>query len=103
VCVFNRLSEEVLEEIAKLHLERCLAIVRALGHDITLSAGVLEYVLREGWSPEFGARPLQQAALRALGNAIVPWLLEGEGRAVSGRIEYDRRKNRCELVSEVSI
>jgi ATP-dependent Clp protease ATP-binding subunit ClpC len=103
VCVFNRLSDEVLEEIAKLQLERCLEIVRALGHDITLSAGVLEYVLREGWSPEFGARPLQQAALRALGSAIVPRLLEGEGRTVRGRIEYDRRKNRCELVNETTI
>jgi ATP-dependent Clp protease ATP-binding subunit ClpA len=68
-----------------------------------ISAGVLEYVLREGWSPEFGARPLQQAALRALGSAIVPRLLAGEGRTVRGRIEYDRRKNRCELVSEVSV
>ena len=103
VCVFNRLSDEVLEAIAKLHLERSLQIVRALGHDITLSAGVLEYVLREGWSPEFGARPLQQAALRALGNAIVPCLLEGEGRTVRGRIDYDRRKNRCELVSAATI
>jgi ATP-dependent Clp protease ATP-binding subunit ClpA len=103
VCVFNRLSDEVLEEIAKLHLERCLEIVRALGHEITLSAGVLEYVLREGWSPEFGARPLQQAALRALGSAIVPRLLEGKGRAVRGQIEYDRRKNRCELVSEITV
>jgi ATP-dependent Clp protease ATP-binding subunit ClpC len=103
VCVFNRLSDEVLEEIAKLHLERCLEIVRALGHEITLSAGVLEYVLREGWSPEFGARPLQQAALRALGSAIVPRLLEGEGRTVRGRIEYDRRKNRCELVNEITV
>ena len=56
VCVFNRLSDEVLEEIAKLHLERCLDIVRALGHDITLSAGVLEYVLREGWSPDGATR-----------------------------------------------
>jgi ATP-dependent Clp protease ATP-binding subunit ClpA len=103
VSVFNRLNDEVLEEIAKLHLERSLEIVRRQGHDITLSPGVLEFVLREGWSPEFGARPLQQAALRALGSAIVPRLLEGEGRAVSGRIEYDRRKNRCELVCAVSV
>ena len=103
VSVFNRLNDEVLEEIAKLHLERSLEIVRRQGHDITLSPGVLEFVLREGWSSEFGARPLQQAALRALGSAIVPRLLEGEGRAVSGRIEYDRRKNRCELVSAVSV
>ena len=103
VCVFNRLSDEVLEQIAKLHLDRCLEIVRRQGHDITLSGSVLEYVLREGWSPEFGARPLQQAALRALGGAIVPKLLAGEGRAVSGRIDYDRKRNRCELVSDVTL
>ena len=35
VCVFNRLSDEVLEAIAKLHLERSLQIVRSQGHDIT--------------------------------------------------------------------
>jgi ATP-dependent Clp protease ATP-binding subunit ClpA len=103
VCVFNRLNDEVLEQIAKLHLDRCLEIVRRQGHDITLSGSVLEYVLREGWSPEFGARPLQQAALRALGGAIVPKLLEGEGRAVRGHIDYDRKRNRCELVSDVTV
>ena len=103
VCVFNRLGDEVLEAIAKLHLERSLEIVQALGHEITLSPGVLEYVLREGWSPEFGARPLQQAALRALGSAVVPMILKGEGRPVKGRIEYDRRRNRCEVVSEVTV
>jgi ATP-dependent Clp protease ATP-binding subunit ClpC len=102
VCVFNRLNDEVLEEIAKLHLDRCLEIVRRQGHDITLSGSVLEYVLREGWSPEFGARPLQQAALRALGGAIVPKLLEGEGKAIRGHIDYDRKRNRCELVPQVT-
>jgi ATP-dependent Clp protease ATP-binding subunit ClpA len=84
-------------------LERSLEIVRRQGHDITLSGGVLEYVLREGWSPEFGARPLQQAALRALGGAIVPQLLEGEGKAVKGRIDYDRRTNRCQFISDLTI
>src|SRR5260370_2276928 len=102
VCVFNRLSDDVLEQIAKLHLDRCLEIVRRQGDDITLSGSVLEYVLREGWSPEFGARPLQQAALRALGGAIVPKLLEGEGRAVKGHIDYYRNRNRCQLVAEVT-
>jgi len=100
VCVFSRLSDEVLEEIAKLHLSRCLGIVRRQGHDVTLTPGVLEYVLREGWSPQFGARPLQQAALKALGSAIVPRLLESKGHQVKGVISYDRKRNRCELVAE---
>jgi ATP-dependent Clp protease ATP-binding subunit ClpA len=40
VCVFNRLSEEVLKEVAKLHLDKILQMVRSQGHDITLSPGV---------------------------------------------------------------
>ena len=98
VCVFNRLSEEVLREVAKLHLDRTLQIVRSQGHDITVSPGVLDYVVAQGWSPEFGARPLQRAALRAVSGVIVPRMLEGEGRPVRGHIEYDRRRNCCELV-----
>jgi ATP-dependent Clp protease ATP-binding subunit ClpA len=99
VCVFNRLGDEVVSEIAKLHLNGCLGIVRDLGHDVTLSPNVLEYVLREGWSDQFGARPLQQAALDALGDAIVSRFLE-ENKPVQGIIAYDRRRNRCDLANE---
>jgi ATP-dependent Clp protease ATP-binding subunit ClpC len=73
VCVFNRLNDEVLEQIAKLHLDRCLEIVRRQGHDVTLSGSVLEYVLREGWSTEFGPGrcsrpPCGRSAVRSFPN-----------------------------------
>jgi ATP-dependent Clp protease ATP-binding subunit ClpC len=97
VAVFNRLTDDVVTEIGKLHLDRCLEIVRDLGHDVTCNPGVLEYVLREGWSEQFGARPLQEAVLQALGDAIVPVLFAGNGQKVSGTIEYDRKRNRCQL------
>jgi hypothetical protein len=66
-----------------------------------LGPGVLDYVLREGWSEQFGARPLQQAALDALGDAVVARFLESKGDPVQGNIEYDRRRNRCELTTNV--
>jgi ATP-dependent Clp protease ATP-binding subunit ClpA len=101
VCVFNRLTDDVVTEIAKLHLGGCLEIVRDLGHDVTVSPSVLEYILREGWSEQFGARPLQEAALDALGDAIVARFLADKGQPVRGTIAYDRRRNRCDLATEV--
>lgn len=97
VCVFNRLVDDVVTKIAQLHLNGCLEIVRALGHDVTVSEGVLQYVLREGWSEQFGARPLQEAALDALGDAIVARVLAAENQTIRGQIEYDRRRNLCQL------
>jgi ATP-dependent Clp protease ATP-binding subunit ClpA len=101
VCVFNRLADDVVTEIAKLHLNWCIEIVRGLGHDVTVSPSVLEYILREGWSEQFGARPLQEAALDALGDAIVARFLADKGQPVRGTIEYDRRRNRCDLATEI--
>jgi ATP-dependent Clp protease ATP-binding subunit ClpA len=103
VCVFNRLIDDVVIEIARLHLDGCLKVVRELGHDVTLGPGVLDYVLREGWSEQFGARPLQQAALDALGDAVVARFLENKGDPVQGNVEYDRRRNRCELTITVPV
>jgi len=100
VCVFNRLTDDVVTEIAKLHLGGCLEIVRDLGHDVTVSPSVLEYILREGWSEQFGARPLQEAALDALGYPIVARFLADKGQPVRGTIAYDRRRNRCDLARE---
>jgi ATP-dependent Clp protease ATP-binding subunit ClpA len=74
--------------------------VRDLGHDITVGPNVLEYILREGWSEQFGARPLQEAALDDLGDAIVARFLADKGQPVRGTIEYDRRRNQCDLATE---
>src|SRR5258707_1833438 len=101
VCVFNRLTDDVVTEIAKLHLAGCLEIVRDLGHDVTVSPRVLESILREGWSEQFGPRPLQQAALDAFGYASVARFLAVKGQPVRGTIAYDRRRNRCDLATEV--
>jgi hypothetical protein len=41
---------------------RCLALINAQGHHIAIGSGVVEYVQREGYSEQFGARPMQGAA-----------------------------------------
>ena len=66
-CVFNKLDYLTLNRIGQVHVEKCLDLIRAQGHSIECESGVVEYVQREGYSERFGARPMQNAAMRILG------------------------------------
>jgi hypothetical protein len=96
-CVFNKLDYESLKQIGELHSTKCLELINSLGHDITLQPGVIEYVQREGYSEKFGARPMQNAAMRILGDVVSQEMLKNGGLPVYGAIEYDRRRNQCFL------
>jgi ATP-dependent Clp protease ATP-binding subunit ClpB len=96
-CVFNKLGYEVLKEIAAVHLDRTLGLVNSQGHSIICELGVLEYVQREGYSEKFGARPMQNAAMRIIGNVVAAAMLNDGAHQVAGSIAYDPRLNRCFL------
>jgi ATP-dependent Clp protease ATP-binding subunit ClpB len=97
VCVFNKLTDEDLHSIGDLHLNRIVGDLRQRGHQLKLHPTVVDYVFAEGATAEFGARPIEQAALKAIGDAIVPKMLSSGGRPVSGMVCYDRHKHKCYL------
>jgi ATP-dependent Clp protease ATP-binding subunit ClpA len=102
-CVFNKLDYESLKQIGELHSAKCLELINSLGHDVTLEPGVVEYVQREGYSEKFGARPMQSAAMRILGDVVSQEMLKNGGLPVYGVIKYDRRGNKCFLNWHVGI
>ena len=62
---------------------------------INVASGVVEYVQREGYSERFGARPMQNAALRILGDVVSQEMLKNGGRPVMGEVAFDRKANKC--------
>jgi ATP-dependent Clp protease ATP-binding subunit ClpC len=70
IASFNKLSRQSMEAIARLHMERCLDLINAKGHELRVRDGVLGYVQRQGYSEKFGARPIRNAAMRILGGAV---------------------------------
>jgi ATP-dependent Clp protease ATP-binding subunit ClpC len=97
-CVFNKLDYQILNKIGELHLAKCLGLINDQGHDIKCEPGVVEYVQREGYSEHFGARPIENAVMRILGDVVSAEMLKNGGRRVAGSIAYDCPKNRCFLV-----
>jgi len=94
-CVFNKLDYLTLNRIGQLHVDKCLDLIRAQGHSIKCQSSVVEYIQREGYSERFGARPMQNAAMRVLGSIIAGEMLKSDGHAVSGVVRYERRGNKC--------
>ena len=94
--VFARLTPEVQREIAALHLAGEVARLRTAGFDLEVSREALEFLLREGFHPHLGARPLQQTIERNLQDAVVRGLLAyGSG---SGRIVVESGRSRLALM-----
>ena len=81
--MFARLTPDVQREICALRVADETARLRGLGHDVEVSREALEFLVREGFHPHFGARPLRQTVERHLRDAVVRELFAtGIGRGL---------------------
>jgi ATP-dependent Clp protease ATP-binding subunit ClpA len=94
-CVFNKLDYLTLNRIGQVHVKKCLDLIRAQGHSIECQSGVVDYVQREGYSERFGARPMQNAAMRILGSVVMEEMMKNGGRPVMGEVAFERKANKC--------
>ncbi len=76
--VFNRLSYEHQLEIAEKFLSREVEFLAARGHKLELDRTVLPFLVRKGFHPKLGARPMRDAVEKLVGDAVAEKLLKGE-------------------------
>lgn len=77
--VFQRLDYDTQVEIARLMLERQLSDLAAKEHRLTVTPEVLPFLVRKGFHPKLGARPLRDCLEKLIGDAVAVRLLE-DGR-----------------------
>jgi len=75
--VFGRLTYDHQLEIAQLLLNHELAFLKAKGHNLTPDASVLPFLVRRGFHPKLGARPMRDAVEKLIGDAVALDLLTG--------------------------
>jgi ATP-dependent Clp protease ATP-binding subunit ClpB len=76
--VFNRLSYEHQLEIAEKFLAREIEFLAARGHTLELDKTVLPFLVRKGFHPKLGARPMRDAVEKQVGDALAEHLLAGK-------------------------
>ena len=76
--VFNRLSYEHQLEIAEKFLSREIEFLAERGHRLELDKSVLPFLVRKGFHPKLGARPMRDAVEKLVGDAVAECLLAGQ-------------------------
>jgi len=90
--VFHRLSYEHQLEIAEKFLDREIAFLAERGHRLELHPSVLPFLVRKGFHPKLGARPMRDAVEKLVGDAVAECLLAG--RAAGGLLAVDEPGDR---------
>ena len=89
--VFHRLSYEHQLEIAEKFLSREIEFLAARGHALKLDATVLPFLVRKGFHPKLGARPMRDAVEKLVGDAVSECLLVG--RPSYGVLAHDETRD----------
>jgi ATP-dependent Clp protease ATP-binding subunit ClpB len=90
IIVFHSLSEEHLKKIVDIQINRLRARLAERHIDIELTEAAREHLVRVGYDPNFGARPLKRAIQREIETPLAKLVLEGsvrEGQTVT--VDYD--------------
>ncbi|HTD48368.1 MAG TPA: type VI secretion system ATPase TssH, partial [bacterium] len=80
IIVFHPLSRADLERIVDLQLTGLTARLAARGLRLEVTKEAKAYLAREGYNPDFGARPLRRLIQRTVENTVSRQLLAGEVR-----------------------
>jgi len=78
VVIFHQLSREQIGKIIEVQLERLSAMLNERNVTLVLDPSARELLMREGYDPSYGARPLKRAIQSLIQNPLAVKLLQGE-------------------------
>jgi ATP-dependent Clp protease ATP-binding subunit ClpB len=85
---FNDLNKEVIEKIVELHLQGMIRTLDTQGISCTVNGGVKEYLIKNGYQPEYGARPVKRLIRRDILSEISKYMLN-HPESNSIHVDYD--------------
>jgi ATP-dependent Clp protease ATP-binding subunit ClpC len=102
IVLFNVLSASAVEDIVKIQIEQVKERLSQKEIDLELTPEVLRYLAKEGYNPQYGARPLKRLIQSRILNPIAGMMLSrevGKGGTVSvgvkgGELTFDVKKGR---------
>ena len=77
--MFRRLAFEIQVEIAEKFLQQELSFLREQGIRLEAGPGLLQYLVRKGFHPKLGARPMRDTVERLIGEVVAGYLLGDQG------------------------
>ncbi|MFM1559674.1 MAG: ATP-dependent Clp protease ATP-binding subunit [Roseibacillus sp.] len=79
--VFKMLEKDSLSSIVDLEVKKLLVRLKEKDIELELEASARDFLIKEGYDPNFGARPMRRAVERHLEDSLAESLLRGEVKA----------------------
>ncbi len=92
IITFQPLREEEIRQVVKLQLQRVEAMLKENGVSLCIQESAIDLLAREGYDPDFGARPVKRAIQRLLLNPLSKHLL-GASTANDKPIRVEEQNN----------
>jgi ATP-dependent Clp protease ATP-binding subunit ClpB len=102
IVIFHQLSREQIGQIIDVQLERLREMLQERNVTIVLDQSARELLAREGYDPNYGARPLKRAIQTLIQNPLAIKLLRGEilpGQVVKISAAGDNMEFKTELAA----
>ncbi|WP_262056564.1 ATP-dependent Clp protease ATP-binding subunit [Streptomyces sp. STR69] len=100
IVVFRQLTAEQLRLITELLLEHTRRLLHAQGVTVEFTDPAVDRLSRQGFQPEYGARPLRRTIQREVDNQLSRLLLDGR-IAKGGRVTVDVEDGRLAFRTDV--
>ncbi len=99
IVIFHRLAREQMRAIVDIQLRRFLGRLAARDVRAEVTDAAKEILIREGWDPQYGARPLKRAIQRLVENELAKRIIAGEFvagdrvlvDAAGGTLKFEKR------------
>ncbi len=90
IIVFDILSKDAIAEIVKIQVDIVRSRLQEKDIKLTLTPGVFEYLAKEGYSPQYGARPLKRLIQTKILTSIASLMIT-KGLSKGGSINVDMK------------
>ncbi len=87
--VFRRLGRDEMARVVDIQLDRFIKRVEKRGVSLELTRAAKDFLVAEGWDPQYGARPLKRAVQRHLEDELAKQILGGV-IATGDHVKVDR-------------
>jgi len=102
VVIFHQLSQDQIGKIIDVQLERLRTMLAERNIKLVLDDSARHLLMREGYDPSYGARPLKRAIQSLIQNPLAVKLLQGEigpGQAIKISANGDNMEFKTEAAA----
>ncbi|MGE3062852.1 MAG: ATP-dependent Clp protease ATP-binding subunit [bacterium] len=78
IIIFQKLNEEEIEKIVKIQLQRVEERAKEYGLNVEFSEKTIKSIAKEGFSDEYGARPIKRMIQSNIENKLSQMIISGE-------------------------